>query len=86
MNDATDWIRNAKELGKEWREPLQKGVSGLEVEQSRTNPNTKAHVDHPRHTTTEREENEQEAGNHLDAHAEMLVQRQRFCPNRRNHL
>lgn len=86
MRDAIDWIRNAKELGKEWREPLQKGVVGLEVEQSNTNPNSKTHVNHPKHTATKREENEQEAGKHLDADAKMLVYRQRFCPNRRNHL
>lgn len=86
MRDAIDWIRNAKELGKEWREPLQKGVGGLEAEQSNTNPNSKAHVKHSKHTATKREENEQEAGKHLDADAEMLVYRQRFCPNRRNHL
>lgn len=86
MRDAIDWIRNAKELGKERREPLQKGVGGLEAEQSNTNPNSKAHVNHPKHTATKREENEQEAGKHLDADAKMLVYRQRFCPNRRNHL
>lgn len=78
MHDAIDWIGNAKELGKEWREPLQKGVGGLEAEQSNTNPHSKAHVNHPKHTATKREENEQEAGKHLDADAKMLEYRQRF--------